>query len=104
MPELLSVRARSIEPTAAIKISINVVLFRAQIIVARPYHRSILVQSTVHHLAESRSPPVTPLTNYRSLTGEGPAVVGGAFPCKECPAVTYSPTPSRVQYHRRCGP
>ena len=21
----------------------------------------------------------------------------------ECPAVTYSPTPSRVQYHRRCG-
>jgi hypothetical protein len=20
-----------------------------------------------------------------------------------CPAVTYSPTPSRVQYHRRCG-
>src|SRR5699024_1070308 len=24
-------------------------------------------------------------------------------PMKCCPAVSYSPTPSRVQYHRRCG-
>ena len=27
----------------------------------------------------------------------------GSRPCNDVPAVTYSPTPSRVQYHRRCG-
>jgi hypothetical protein len=27
----------------------------------------------------------------------------GAFPLECCPAVSYSPTLSRVQYHRRCG-
>ena len=27
----------------------------------------------------------------------------GVLEHKLCPAVTYSPTPSRVQYHRRCG-
>ena len=27
----------------------------------------------------------------------------GLDPFNVCPAVTYSPTPSRVQYHRRCG-
>ena len=32
----------------------------------------------------------------------GPNLVVGAS-TNVCPAVTYSPTPSRVQYHRRCG-
>ena len=36
--------------------------------------------------------------------GEPPnLVVGGLSTCNDVPAVTYSPTPSRVQYHRRCG-
>ncbi|MET3706841.1 hypothetical protein ABIB17_001461, partial [Arthrobacter sp. UYEF6] len=34
--------------------------------------------------------------------GEPPnLVVGGFSTCNDVPAVTYSPTPSRVQYHRR---
>ena len=33
----------------------------------------------------------------------GPNHVVGASTVNVCPAVTYSPTPSRVQYHRRCG-
>jgi hypothetical protein len=36
--------------------------------------------------------------------GEPPnLVVGGLSTFNDVPAVTYSPTPSRVQYHRRCG-
>ncbi len=35
--------------------------------------------------------------------GRTPNVVGGPRPFNDVPAVTYSPTPSRVQYHRRCG-
>ena len=35
--------------------------------------------------------------------GEPQPVVGAPRPCNDVPAVTYSPTPSRVQYHRRCG-
>ena len=37
--------------------------------------------------------------------GRAPTMAGwGSRPfSKGCPAVTYSPTPSRVQYHRRCG-
>jgi hypothetical protein len=36
---------------------------------------------------------------------EGPPtrVCWGALDLNGCPAVTYSPTPSREQYHRRCG-
>ena len=40
---------------------------------------------------------------FRGLNAGGPpTVVGGPRP-NDVPAVTYSPTPSRVQYHRRCG-
>ena len=34
---------------------------------------------------------------------KGSTVMVEPFTLKRCPAVTYSPTPSRVQYHRRCG-
>ena len=36
------------------------------------------------------------------LNGSGPNLWLGPEP-NVCPAVSYSPTPSRVQYHRRCG-
>ncbi len=35
--------------------------------------------------------------------GEPPDVCLEALDRNDVPAVTYSPTPSRVQYHRRCG-
>ena len=35
--------------------------------------------------------------------GRAPTCGWGSRPCNDVPAVTYSPTPSRVQYHRRCG-
>ena len=34
---------------------------------------------------------------------EDPNLVVGVLDLNGVPAVTYSPTPSRVQYHRRCG-
>ena len=37
------------------------------------------------------------------LKWESPNRVVGALDLNGVPAVTYSPTPSRVQYHRRCG-
>ena len=37
------------------------------------------------------------------LNGSGPDVRCRGLSSNVCPAVTYSPTPSRVQYHRRCG-
>ena len=36
------------------------------------------------------------------LKGKSPDLWSGLLP-NVCPAVSYSPTPSRVQYHRRCG-
>lgn len=36
--------------------------------------------------------------------GKGLAPNGARPSLKECPAATYSPTTSRLQYHRRCGP
>ena len=35
--------------------------------------------------------------------GRPQPVTGWGLDLNGCPAVTYSPTPSRVQYHRRCG-
>ena len=54
---------------------------------------------------------------FAGLAGPGPGLGGvgglngvrprtwwcGASACNGCPAVSYSPTLSRVQYHRRCG-
>ena len=37
------------------------------------------------------------------LKAQAPTVVVGVLDRNGVPAVTYSPTPSRVQYHRRCG-
>jgi hypothetical protein len=54
-----------------------------------------------------------PVQNVREGPAAGGFVLGvkwleprrpvGARALNGCPAVTYSPTPSRVQYHRRCG-
>ena len=47
--------------------------------------------------------PGAPVVFWGLNAGEPQPCGWGSRPCNDVPAVTYSPTPSRVQYHRRCG-
>ena len=47
--------------------------------------------------------PGAPVVLWGLNAGEPQPCGWGSRPCNDVPAVTYSPTPSRVQYHRRCG-
>ena len=47
--------------------------------------------------------PIPPQTSGGCLNIGTPNTIVFGVPGQICPAVTYSPTPSRVQYHRRSG-
>ncbi|GLX10550.1 hypothetical protein Misp03_74760 [Microbispora sp. NBRC 16548] len=65
---------------------------------APPHHQ--------HTRTRTRAVRDTPTTSRRGARGKPPPEMRKGHPIgvalhKDCPAVSYSPTPSPVQYHRR---